>query len=166
MGYRWQQAGENPVGYSDSDWAGDRKTGESTSGGIIMLGSHLIKSWSRTQNAVTLSSAEAELVALGKLAMEMLGARTMCREWRLVKEGQASKLYADASAALSIAKRQGAGKMRHINMKSVRLQEKALQEELSYEKIRGEDNPVDGLTKLNANYSGVPFPPALALNVW
>ena len=96
---------------------------------------------------MTLSSAEAELVALGKLAMEVLGVRTMCREWRLVEEGQASKLYADASAALSIAKRQGAGKMRHINVKSLWLQEKAVQEELSYEKIRGEDNPSDGLTK-------------------
>ena len=91
MEYQWQQAGENPVGYSDSDWAGDRKTGESTSGGIIMLGSHLIKSWSRTQDAVTQSSAEAELVALGKFAMEMLGVRSMCREWQLAKEGQASK---------------------------------------------------------------------------
>ena len=65
----------------------------------------------------------------------------------MVEEGQASKLYADASAALSIAKRQGAGKMRHINVKSLWLQEKALQEELSYEKVRGEDNPADGLTK-------------------
>ena len=145
--YRWQQAGGPPVGYSDSDWAGDRVAGKSTSGGIIMIGSHLIKSWSRTQDAVTLSSAEAELVALGKLAMETLGIRTMCREWQLAKEGQTSKLYADASAALSIAKRQGAGKMRRINVKSLWLQEKAVQEELSYEKIRGEDNPSDGLTK-------------------
>ena len=104
MEYRWQQEGENPVGCSGSDWAGDRRTGKSTSGGIIMLGSHLIKSWSRTQDSVTLSSAEAELVALGKLAMEMLGVRSMCREWRLAKEGHAIKLFADASAALSIAK--------------------------------------------------------------
>ena len=144
---RWQRPRGPPVGYSDSDWAGDRVTGKSTSGGIIMIGSHLVKSWCRTQDSVTLSSAEAELVALGKLAMEALGIRTMCREWQLAAEGQASKLYADASAALSIAKRQGAGKMRHINVKSLWLQEKAVQEELSYEKIRGEDNPSDGLTK-------------------
>ena len=44
MEYQWKQAGENPVGYSDSDWGGDRKTGKSTCGGIIMLGGHLIKS--------------------------------------------------------------------------------------------------------------------------
>ena len=38
-----------------------------------MMGGHLVKSWSRTQDSVTLGSAEAELVALGKLAMEILG---------------------------------------------------------------------------------------------
>ena len=113
-----------PVGYTDSDWAGDRKTGKSTSGGIVMLGRRLVKSWSRTQDAVTLRSAEAELVALGKLAMEMLGIRSMCREWQLAEEGKPSELFCDASAALSIAKRQGAGKMRHINVKSLWPQEK------------------------------------------
>ena len=46
--YRWQQAGETSVGYSDSDRVGARKTGKSISGGIVMLGSHLIQSWSRT----------------------------------------------------------------------------------------------------------------------
>ena len=37
--------------------------------------------------------------------------------------------------------------MRHINVKSLWLQEKELQKELIYEKIKGEDNPADGLTK-------------------
>ena len=56
--YPWQKVSGPPVGYTDSDWAGDRKTGKSTSGGIVMLGGRLVKSWSRTQDAVTLSSAE------------------------------------------------------------------------------------------------------------
>ena len=79
--------------------------------------------------------------------MEMLGIRSMCEEWKLSKPEVTSRLYADASAALSIAKRQGAGKMRHINVKSLWLQEKAVQAILGYEKIKGEDNPADGLTK-------------------
>ena len=61
--------------------------------------------------------------------------------------GQVSRLFADASAALSIAKRQGAGKMRHINVESLWLQEKAVQWILAYDKVKGEDNPADGLTK-------------------
>ena len=37
--------------------------------------------------------------------------------------------------------------MRHINVKSLWLQEKQVQAELDYEKIKGEENPSDGLTK-------------------
>lgn len=37
--------------------------------------------------------------------------------------------------------------MCHINVKSLWLQEKEVQQELSYEKVRGEVNPSDGLTK-------------------
>eukprot|EP00973_Karenia_brevis_P086799 12036707-Karenia_brevis.AAC.1 len=66
MKYDWQTEGEDLEGYSDSDWAGCRVTGKSTSGGVIMIGDHYIKGWSRTQNCITLSSGEAELVAMCK----------------------------------------------------------------------------------------------------
>ena len=66
MKYDWQGHEPEITGYSDSDWAGCRATGKSTSGGALMIGSHFIKGWARTQNHVTLSSAEAELVALVK----------------------------------------------------------------------------------------------------
>ena len=112
-----------------------------------MRGKHLIKAWSRTQDSITLSSAEAELVALGKLAMEIIGIRSMCEEWGMSWPTQTSDLFADVSAALSIAKRQGAGKMRHINVKSLWLLAKVVQQILRYCKIRGEENPVDGLIK-------------------
>ena len=36
--------------------------------------------------------------------------------------------------------------MRHIKVKSLWLQEKALQSLLKYSKVRGEENPADGLT--------------------
>ena len=36
--------------------------------------------------------------------------------------------------------------MRHINVKSLWLQDKQIQCELHYEKVKGEENPADGLT--------------------
>ena len=69
------------LGYSDSDWAGCRVTGKSTSGGVVMVGTHCIKGWARTQNHVTLSSAEEELIALVKCTSEVLGIRAMLRDW-------------------------------------------------------------------------------------
>ncbi len=57
--YRFQQATGIEV-YTDTDWAGCPRTRKSTSGGCVMMGSHLIKSWSSTQSGVALSSGEAE----------------------------------------------------------------------------------------------------------
>ena len=48
--------------YSDTDWAGCPRTRRSTSGGCLMLGKHLIKSWSTTQGPISLSSGEAEFM--------------------------------------------------------------------------------------------------------
>ena len=43
--YPWQSADHVDV-YSDTDWPGCPRTRKSTSGGCIVLGQHLIKSWS------------------------------------------------------------------------------------------------------------------------
>ena len=37
--------------------------------------------------------------------------------------------------------------MRHINVESLWLQEKEVRKVLEYRKVKGEDNPADGLTK-------------------
>ena len=71
-----------------------------------MIGSHFIKGWARTQNHVTLSAADAELVAPVKCSAELLGANGMMRYLGVEKGGV---IYADSSAALAIAKRKGAG---------------------------------------------------------
>ena len=116
--YEWQYEESALSGCRHSERVGCKATGQTTSGGLIQLGMHHIKSWSRTQDSVTLSSAGGELVALSKLAMEMLGVRPMSIEWEAASEDTACQLYADASAALSIAKRQGAGNMRNVNIEA------------------------------------------------
>jgi hypothetical protein len=142
--YEWQRRMDVIDGYCDSDWAGCRVTGKSTSGGLIMVGSHFIKGWSRTQGSITLSSAEAELVAMCKLSAELIGVMTMMKEWGHCYEGY---VYADSSAALAIAKRKGSGKLRHIHIGLLWIQEKRERNELIFEKIKGEKNPADLLTK-------------------
>ena len=109
-----------------------------------MIGGHFIKGWSRTQNHVTMSSAEAELVALVKCSAELLGVRSMLRDFGVETSGV---VYADSSAALAIAKRKGAGKLRHINVSSLWVQEKQDRKDLEYRKVLGTDNPADMMTK-------------------
>ena len=142
--YAWQGNETIVTGYSDSDWAGCRVIAKSTSGGAIMIGSHFIKGWSRTQNHVTLSSAEAELIALVKCTAETLGVCAMLRDWGYEKS---SMLYADSSAALAIAKRKGAGKLRHIHISALWIQDIQDREGTIFQNINGMSNPADLMTQ-------------------
>jgi hypothetical protein len=132
------------MGFSDSDWAGCRKTAKSTSGGVIVRGTHFLKGWSRTQQCITLSSAEAELVAMCKLSAELLGVLSMLKD---LGETQTGTVLADSTAALAIADRKGSGKLRHINISLLWIQEKRVKEELLFEKVLGTENPADMMTK-------------------
>ena len=86
--YKWQEEQEKVVGYSDSDWAGCRRTARSTSGGMLMIGQHLVKSWSSTQKSIALSSGEAELIAAVKLSAELIGSLQLLRDWGRIRKGE------------------------------------------------------------------------------
>ena len=149
--YRWQDSYKEitgttqaVLGFSDSDWAGCPKSRRSTSGGSIMLGSHWIKSWSRTQATVALSSGEAELYAMIKASSEVLGVQSLMKDWGIKLSGQ---ILGDASACLGVIRRQGLGKLRHVNTSYLWVQEKAANKELVYDKVLGAWNPADLMTK-------------------
>ena len=99
INYNWQDPISVLTSFSDSDWAGDRKSRKSTSGGVIMIGSHYIKSWSKNQSVIALSSAEAELYGIIKTSSETLGILSILKDWNMIYKGD---IMADASAALGI----------------------------------------------------------------
>ena len=129
---------------SDSDWAGCRRTAKSTSGGAIMRGTHCLKSWSSTQKFVTLSSAEAELMAAVKASTEAIGMCQLAADWDVHLH---ASILVDSSAALAVVARRGNGKLRHVKVGHLWVQEKATAGELVYRKVRGELNPADLFTK-------------------
>ena len=131
-------------GFSDSDWAGCKATMKSTSGGIVMIGCHLIKSWSSTQKSITLSSAEAELIAAVKMTAELIGVTQFAFDWNTFLRG---RFHVDSRAAIGIANRSGNGKMRHVKVGNLWIQEKVADGDDGMRKIYGEVNPSDVLTK-------------------
>ena len=66
--------------YTDSDFAGCKETHRSNSGGVIMLGSHTVRHWSKTQSTIALSSGEAELSGIGSGIAEALGVQSLARD--------------------------------------------------------------------------------------
>ena len=109
-----------------------------------MHGSHFIKSWSRQQNLVSLSSAEAELYGIVKTSSESLGCQALARDLGHRRE---VRIYADASAALGIVHRKGLGKVRHIDTNTLWIQQAACSKRIEYLKVNGTLNPADTLTK-------------------
>ena len=104
-----------------------------------MIGAHNIKSWSRTQALIALSSGESELYAALKAAAEALGILSMAKdfEWHLKGE-----VHGDASAALGIINRKGLGKTRHIQTGLLWIQQTAAEQRLKFEKVLGKEIPL------------------------
>ena len=132
-------------GYSDSDWAGCRRTARSTSGGALMIGNNLTKSvCSSTRKKITLSSAEAELVASVKVCGETIGLVQLAADWRLDMKG---KIHVDSSAAIGIAHRRGNGKLRHVKVGLLWTQELVEEDEILMCQVPGAENIADIFTK-------------------
>ena len=110
-----------------------------------MRGGHLLKSWSATQKNVTLSSGEAELVAAVKSTAEAIGIARMAHDWG----GDESTLvvHVDSSAAIGMVSRRGSGKLRHIKVGQLWIQEMAEDGEVQVRKVLGDSNPADLMTK-------------------
>ena len=148
--YRWQREPEGFITYTDSDWAGCSRTRRSTSGGVVLRGSHMIRHWSRTQASVALSTGEAELYAVVKASTETLGLIGMAAEMGLKQSG---RICTDSSAAKGAVSRSGNGRMKHIDTNRLWVQEKAVNGELVFEKIQRSDNFADLLTH---HWTGAP----------
>ena len=65
--------------FTDSDWAGCRKSWKSSSDGAIMVGQHCSKTWSKTQAIIAKLSAEAELYGVVRGATEFSGMSTLIK---------------------------------------------------------------------------------------
>ena len=109
-----------------------------------MIGRHLIKTWSSTQQSISLSSGEAEYYGMVKGASVALGVRSMLADLGVDLE---IRLRTDASAAKGIASRRGLGKIRHIEVNQLWLQGKVANGEVTIIKVAGEKNVADALTK-------------------
>ena len=109
-GYRYPYL-DNPkelTVWTDTDYAGCKRTRKSTSGGMVMWGSHIIKSWSSTQSVVALSSVEAEFYGVVKGASVALGLQSVLKDFNI----ECSIVFeSDASAAIASASRRGLGRI-------------------------------------------------------
>ena len=118
--YPFQEEVDGLDVYVDTDHAGCLRTRKSTSGGCIIAGSHLLKSWSSTQPTITLSSGEAELHGVAKGGANGLGFLSLLGDFHIRVK---LRLWTDSSASKGMCARQGLGKVRHLDVQDLWIQQ-------------------------------------------
>ncbi len=101
-------------------------------------------SWARTQAVPALSSCEAELYAIGTGCVESLGLRSLLLELGLPA---VVVVKTDSSSAKAISQRRGPGKMKHIQLRLLAMQQWVSDRLLSVNKVSTDENISDLLTK-------------------
>ena len=109
-----------------------------------MFGSHCVKTYTSTQDRVALSSGEAKFYGIVKVGSHGLGMVGLCRDLGLTVS---LRINSDSSAATSIVSRKGVGKVRHLDVRELWLQERVSRGDMVLRKIPGVENLVDALTK-------------------
>ena len=112
------------------------------------MGGHCIKTWSCTQGAFALSSAEAEFYAMIEAVVRSKGLKSLARELGFKNISNVVVLGTDSSAAKSFVCRRGLGKMRHIEIRDLWLQKEVREGRLKVVKVVGSENPADLMTKI------------------
>ena len=111
-----------------------------------MLGRHCIKTWSSTQGAVALSSAEAEFYAMIEAVIRAKGVISIMKEIGFEVTDHI-QLFTDSSAAKSFVSRRGLGKMKHLEIRDLWLQREVGLGKVTVNKVAGTRNPADLMTK-------------------
>ena len=123
IGVRAQCPGRDIVDcYTDADWAGYRTSRKSTSAMALFVNSVFLRSASRSQKALALSSCESEYTAMVGGAADMLYVGAALEF--LTESRPSLHLFCDSSSARQLAQRRGCGKIRHLQLKLLGLQAK------------------------------------------
>ena len=136
---------DNVVNVSvDSDWAGRTRTRRSTNGGCILLNGACLKTWSTTQTVVARSSGEAEYNAAVKGAAEGMALQSTLADLGLEVT---IEVHTDSSACRGICNRRGFGKLRHLDVALLWLQQHVQSGKIILRRIAGSANRADLFTK-------------------
>ncbi|KAK6148203.1 hypothetical protein DH2020_019115 [Rehmannia glutinosa] len=95
-----KEGGFKLIGYSDSDYAGCRVDRKSTSGTCQMLGNRLVSWFSKKQNSIATSTAEAEYIDAGSYCAQVLWMRQQLRDYDF--EEKEIPIICDNTSAIAI----------------------------------------------------------------
>jgi hypothetical protein len=134
------------VGYSDSDYAGDRVDRKSTSGTCHFLGRSLVCWSSKKQNCVSLSTAEAEYIAAGACCSQLLWMKRTLKDYGI--NLKKVPLLCDNESAIKISQNPVQhSRTKHIEIRYHFLRDHVLKGDIVISHVKTEDQLADIFTK-------------------
>jgi hypothetical protein len=131
--------------WSDSDWAGERKTRKSVDCVVTEVLGAVVGVTTKGQAAVAQSSAEAELGGAHRAALVAVGVQNLWSE--IFDEVLPIRIMMDSAAGKVLGCRRGRGRVRHLEVKQLYLQHLVNANRVQLVKVRGECNKADVGTK-------------------
>ncbi|KAE8221726.1 hypothetical protein CF326_g8509 [Tilletia indica] len=147
-GLMYTGASKTPLaGWSDSDHGTDPSTRRSVSGYLFQLYGNTVSWRSRLQATVSISSTEAEYMALSEAAREAKWIRAVLTELGVVLN-RATTILTDSKGAEAISKDPAQhGKTKHIEVHHHLVRQLQERKEICVGRVHTDDNPADMLTK-------------------
>jgi hypothetical protein len=136
----------NIVGAGDADWGGDMQDRKSTSGFAIRIGNSLISWQSSKQKCVSLSTMQAEYIAMTECVKEAVWASKLLKD--LGFADQTPTIRCDNQAAIATLKNEAQHSLaKHIDIRYHFIKDLMEEGLLTVEYVRSEENLADILTK-------------------
>ena len=88
--------------YSDADWAGNVDDRKNTTRGCFYLGNNLVSWYSKKQNSISLSTAEAEYIATGSCCTQLLWMKQILADYGIIQDTLV--VYCENTSAINISK--------------------------------------------------------------
>jgi hypothetical protein len=133
-------------GYVDSDFAGEVDHRRSTTGYVFTFGNTAISWVSQLQKIVTISTTEAEYVAMTEASKELIWLQGLLTELGFKQE--MNVLHSDSQSAIHLAKNSAFhSRTKHIDLRYHFIRSLIEDGVLKFLKIAGSKNPADMLTK-------------------
>jgi len=135
------------IAYADSDFAGDLVSRRSTTGAAISFAGGPVFFKSKRQSTVSLSTTEAEVVALTDCAREVKYLRNLLQDLQLLRPGPTT-IFEDNLAAVTLSQDLTyRGRMRHLDVGHRYVQELASRGEVTVKYVNSADQIADIFTK-------------------
>lgn len=145
--YERDNDGDTLVGYAGADWANDVNDRKSVSGHVFQVYGSTVSWMTRKQSTVSLSSTEAEFIALSTAACEAIWIGGVLRELN-VELIEPITMYEDNQACIHIAEEpREHRRMKHIDVKFNHIRELIVQQQIKVKYMPTKEQLADIMTK-------------------